>query len=259
MRSTTTVIVVFLVLTTAATALSGQEPPDPAQEYYDRAHAEGISTPERIRWLKQSIAARPTYRAHYDLGKLYRSSGGHAEALKHLESALGLALDDEHRARAAYQLGSTYVELDRYVEARHWLRRCLSYRDNPEVRRALRELELNRRGRVLASREILEEIETERSFGVAKAELWVPFKLNRAELDERGREQAAELGEALTSGLVAAGHWFVLLGHTDRQCPPPRDDAVACDRFNLDLSRRRAATVEQFLVTGFAVPGHQIR
>lgn len=219
----------------------------------ERAHraSREVSLPvaERIQWLEQSLAAWPTFVAHYDLGQLLRDTDANA-ALTNFHAAFGLANDDIHRGRAAYQLGLTHAQLDDAVEARHWLRRSLQLLDHPEIRRALRTLELSQRGRVVSAEDIDRELRASRAFGVAKAELRVNFQINRARLDPTGRRQADELGKALGQRRNAD---FVLLGHTDRQCP---HEATAddCDRFNLRLSAERAAAVRQHLLETFGIP-----
>ena len=138
--------------------------------------------------------------------------------------------------------------MDHYVEARRWLRKSLSFGDHEAVRRALRELELSRKGRIVSADEILDELRIERTFGVAKAELRVHFELDRASLDPAGHRQAVELGKALTDRRwQSRGETFYLLGHTDRLCPRDRPDRPGCDRHNLELSERRAATVRRVL------------
>ena len=99
----------------------------------------------------------------------------------------------------------------------------------------------------------------ERTFGVAKAELRVHFELNRARLDRTGRRQADELGKALHHRRrETPGETFLLLGHTDRLCPRDRP-GTACDRYNLELSERRAATVRQILTRDLGLPAERVR
>lgn len=64
------------------------------------------------------------------------------------------------------------------------------------------------------------------------------FAFGSDKLNGLGLETARKLGIALASADLAGGR-FLLIGHTD---------AVGSDEDNLDLSRRRAATVRDFLV-----------
>lgn len=253
-------LLVLALLVLAAAPAAGQDDLETARGFYERSRQAGLSDAERSAWLRRSLAAHPTYLAHYELGKLQRRGGDLEAALESFEAAFGLTDQDEYLARAAYQIGMTHHRMGDFVAARAWLRRSLAFADHPEVRDALRELELSRKGHVTRAPEILEEIEVGRAFGVAKAELRIHFELDKATLDELGRRQAAELGEALADRRWARrGETFLLLGHTDRQCPRSRPDRPGCDRYNLDLSRRRAATVRQFLIDRYGLSAARVK
>ncbi len=262
MRPTRTfpfLLILGLVFHLCGAAAGGQDPLDEARARFERSQGPELTTEERRHWLERSIAAYPTYRAYYELGKLHRLSDAGDEALIAFKAAFELTDQDRYLAQASYQIGVTHHRLGHHVEARRWLRRSLGFQDHPEVRRALRQLELSRKDRILRAGEILHELEVERSFGLAKAELRIHFELNEATLDELGRRQALELGKALRDERAPRGRTFLLLGHTDRQCPRSGRDQLSCDRFNLDLSERRAATVRHFLLTHFDLPAGTIR
>ncbi len=231
---------------------------DRARFCFEQAQGPGASLPERQAWLERSLAASPTFLAHYELGKLRHRAGDPAAALASFEAAFGLTGHDEYLARAAYQIGVSHRLAGRWALARRWLRRSLGFHDHQAVRGALRELELSRAGRVVPAAEILDELKIERTFGVARAELRVHFELDRASLDPTGRRQAVELGKAL-----ADRRWqhqtFLLLGHTDRLCPRGRPDAPGCDRHNLELSRDRAETVRRVLTRELGLPAGRVQ
>ncbi len=260
-------VVALLVLIAFAAAGQGQHPAgggsadlEQARVYFEHADREGISDQERRQWLEKSMVAHPTYRAAYELGKLHRQAADHSRALARFHRALGLTDQDRYLARAAYQIAVTHEQMDHYVEARRWLRKSLSFDDHEAVRRTLRDLELNRKDRIASAAEILDELRIERSFGVAKAELRVHFELNQASLDDAGHRQAVELGKALSDRrLQSRGETFYLLGHTDRLCPSGRPDRLGCDRHNLDLSERRAATVRRVLTHRLGLAPERVR
>lgn len=229
-----------------------------AEVHYEQSRAPGLSPEQRSGWLKKSLEVHPTFKAHYELGKLQRQARSHEAALESFQAAFRLTDDDKYLAQAAYQTGVTWYRMERFVEARQWLRRSLGFQDHPEVRRSLRELELSRKGTVLSADEILRELRVTRSFQVAQVELRVNFEINEATLDEIGRRQARELGLALTDPAGPRGT-VVLLGHTDRQCPRARPDDVGCDLFNLDLSGHRAIAVRHYLRTRFHLSGVRVR
>ena len=71
----------------------------------------------------------------------------------------------------------------------------------------------------------------------------VQFEFGSAELSPQARTVLNELGAALTSSELAP-YRFKLVGHTD---------AVGSDEYNLDLSKRRARAVEQYLQEKFGI------
>ncbi len=239
------IIVLALILPVAG---SGQGDLEQARTYFENARRQGLSHQEQVDWLERSLETYPTYRAAYELGKLHRKAGDHTRALAQFHHAFGLTDQEKYLAQGAFQIGITHQAMDRYVEARHWLRKSLGFSDHEAVRQALRDLELGRKGRVIGAAEILEELRIERSFGVAKAELRVHFELNQASLNSTGYRQAIELGRALDDRhWQSRGETFYLLGHTDRLCPRGRSDRAGCDRHNFELSERRAASVSRVL------------
>jgi OOP family OmpA-OmpF porin len=74
-------------------------------------------------------------------------------------------------------------------------------------------------------------------------DLSVPFEFNSAELTPEAMSTLDELGAALTSNELADFR-FEIAGHTD---------AVGSDSYNMDLSRRRAQAVVDYLVGNFGV------
>lgn len=230
---------------------------DQAGIYFDESQAPGLSDAERLAWLERSLAAHPTYRAHYEAGKLRRGTGDLQGARHSFEAAFEATDEDRYLAQAAYQVGITWFGLDRFVEAREWLRKSLAFEDNAKVRDALREVELSRKGEVLSAAEILTELQVTRAFKVAKAELRVNFELNEDRLDPTGRLQAEQLGLALSDPGAPAGT-VVLFGHTDLQCPRSSPDGAGCDHFNDELSSRRAGAVRDYLIQAFGLHGEEI-
>ena len=71
----------------------------------------------------------------------------------------------------------------------------------------------------------------------------VLFELDSAELQERFTGTLRTLGEALTSGALSPC-CFRIEGHTD---------SLGTEAYNLELSRRRARTVVDYLTANFGV------
>ena len=69
--------------------------------------------------------------------------------------------------------------------------------------------------------------------------LEILFDYNSATLSEKGREQLRPVGDALANPDLK-GKQYIIEGHTD---------VVGGDQFNIDLSRRRAAAVKEFLLS----------
>jgi outer membrane protein OmpA-like peptidoglycan-associated protein len=80
-----------------------------------------------------------------------------------------------------------------------------------------------------------------------KLSMQINFEFNSARLTPAGRQSLQPVAEALASNELRNKH-FVIEGHTD---------AKGKASYNLSLSKRRAQTVKQYLVTQFAMePSH---
>ena len=77
----------------------------------------------------------------------------------------------------------------------------------------------------------------------------IKFKLNSAELTDEAKRQIKQLAEALTSEQLSKDH-FRVEGHTDSSGRPD---------YNLNLSKRRAQAVKDYLVTSYGVPPNRLQ
>jgi len=120
------------------------------------------------------------------------------------------------------------------------LRDVLDARPSGEVRTAKIEQQVDGRGRVqYRSADIVGFFgERTRSIRPAKLDLQIQFGLDSASLDDAARRNIDEFAQALEDPRLR-GMRFSVAGHTDDQ---------GSENHNMDLSRRRATTVREYLV-----------
>jgi outer membrane protein OmpA-like peptidoglycan-associated protein len=79
--------------------------------------------------------------------------------------------------------------------------------------------------------------------------LEILFAYNSAVLTENGQQQLRPVGEALANAELKGKH-YIVEGHTD---------IIGSDGFNFDLSRRRAESVKEFLLSQFSLPASALK
>ncbi len=79
--------------------------------------------------------------------------------------------------------------------------------------------------------------------------LQILFDYNSDTLSEAAKSQLDPVGRALASGDLS-GMKFRIEGHTD---------VIGGDAFNVELSRRRAMAVKEFLTSGYGIPASSIQ
>jgi len=209
---------------------------------------------ERITLLRQSLGECVEYNALYQLGRAYMKADQPEPAIKALKEAASLpSANRDARSKALIALGSVHEEQDNLVEALTCYEQALRLKEYPKVRKHVFDLAVERSKRILTSGEIADaflSLKDARAFGVTMGlDLPVRFDYDKATLTAQGRRQAAELGEALISEDYKE-HSFTLLGHTDLQ-----GDAG----YNMELSKKRADAVKQFLVLNFPIGEERIK
>ena len=217
---------------------AGFAQPDKATQYFEQAQG----TPDlnaKIALLKQSLASGNSYSSQYALGEAYRKLSRYDEAETAFLDAMQLTKDEKELARSAFRLGQTAEGRGRIPDAIAWVTVSRKHYAYPESGEALKKLELGRLDKPQPAAEIVAALSSvsRSSKMIASVNVRIHFALNSADLSPDGRRQARELGNALRAPAFASRR-FLLAGHTDQQGE---------DGFNLDLSKRRAKTVEQFL------------
>jgi outer membrane protein OmpA-like peptidoglycan-associated protein len=76
----------------------------------------------------------------------------------------------------------------------------------------------------------------------------IKFKTNSTELTEEAKAQVKQLAEAMQSEQLSKYH-FLVEGHTD---------SVGRPDYNMNLSKRRAQAVKDYLVTAYGVPRNRL-
>jgi len=244
-------VFIKVVLAIAVAALPATAAPDlaAAKRFYDQAKSE--KDPARqAALLEKSISAEPTFEAYLALGDALLAVQKYDAARDNLKRALELAANDKARSRATYVVAETFLAEGQRRDAISLFRQAVKYHPYPNVLERLKELELKGQGAPVTADEIAGALTSTatRAFSVAAAEpvsidLRIGFALNSADLDEAGRSQARELGQAMASSGLA-GKSFELVGHTDTQ----GDFA-----YNEKLSQRRADSVRGFLMREFKI------
>jgi len=82
-----------------------------------------------------------------------------------------------------------------------------------------------------------------------KVALPIQFKHNSDEPTEQGRKILGELGQALASKTLS-GSSFLICGHTDSD---------GLEKYNLELSRKRAERVKKYLAKEHKIPGKNLK
>jgi outer membrane protein OmpA-like peptidoglycan-associated protein len=76
----------------------------------------------------------------------------------------------------------------------------------------------------------------------------IKFKLGSAELTDDAKEQVRQLADAMKSEQLSKFH-FLVEGHTD---------SIGRADYNLNLSKRRAQAVKDYLATAYNVPRNRL-
>ncbi len=204
----------------------------------------------RIELLSQSRQQCVEFSVLYELGRSFMKKGDLTRAEKWLSEAGSMQDANEvARSKALITLGNVYEQQGDLTRAITSYGQGLRLKEYPKVRTQIHQLEIKKSKMIQPKDEIIRALVQTKSFGIeAGVSLPVQFEYNKATLNKAGREQAAQLGEALMDGAFAESH-FTLLGHTDSR---------GSKGYNLDLSKARAKAVKEFLVLNYPIEASRI-
>jgi len=241
-------VTALLALASASAAHADLET---AKRFYEQAKAEK-DPQKQASLLLQSIEAEPTFEAYLALGDAQNGMRAYNDARQNLKKALELAGNDRAKARATYVTAETFLAEGQRRDAIALFRQSLKYHAYPNVLERLKEIELKAADAPVSADEIAGALSSTATRGfyvqAAAIDLRIGFALDSADLSDKGRGQARELGKALSTAALS-GKAFEIIGHSDKQ----GDDA-----YNQQLSQRRAETVRAFLIKDFKIASDRL-
>jgi outer membrane protein OmpA-like peptidoglycan-associated protein len=221
-----------------------------ANEYL-RQVLETSDIPARIDLLQKSLKEQPSFAGHYNLGKALRDRSENNEAISEFRRALEFTTRaaKTDRAHAYFQIGSTMVQSGNAAEGLAYMQYSLALDKHPAVEQAILRAQMQLAGAiqpaaalsrafVAASRDLVLDDSTAGAAPV-RVSLWIQFEFDRADLNQRGIQQARELVNALNATSLP-GYRFRVVGHTD---------LIGTAEYNKVLSLKRAQTVSAYLAT----------
>jgi Tfp pilus assembly protein PilF len=144
-----------------------------AEAYFRQAyeHQTKGELDEAVRLYKKSLEAHPTAEAHTFLGWTYSFQGRYDEAIAECHRAIGV---DPEFGNPYNDIGAYLIELGRYEEAIHWLRKAMQARRYeprhfPHANLGRVWLKLGRRKEAML--EFRKALEIEPNYAVARREL----------------------------------------------------------------------------------------
>ena len=220
------------------------------EKYYLLAKSTA-DTGEQIAWLHRSLAVCPNFNAWYVLGMLYKNDGRTGEAIAAFDQARETAVSSKAEALALARKGELLAQNGDIFQALRVLTLARRFYPGPApqwLEISLMNARIQSSHVIMPADEIAASLETgveiskDRRFVVRPGvNIPVQFDFDRSELNSRGLQQTAALGEALLREKMRP--WsFLLVGHTDKR------GSMA---YNQVLSEKRARSVRAELERRF--------
>lgn len=212
----------------------------------------------RINLLTKAAELCPgEFAIHFELARACESINQLKQAENALRDAHGSAGDNESVAMVLAFFGQIQEKKgDSHQAAIYYLQAEKSFHI-PEVKERLKKINAENINTIVDSKAITRALSLEerglgindKGFGVKPSvNLRVNFQYNSADMNDQGRQQAAELGKAL-GGKSLLDKQFILIGHTDSK---------GSDQYNLSLSKKRAESVKQYLIRQYGVDPNRL-
>jgi len=235
-----------------------------AKEYFKQALDLGGNTLALIKkeqLYRKAIELCPSYaEAHNNLGHVYEKQGRFEEAIAEYKKATELA------PRAPYPyfgLGDIYYKTGRYKEAIKWYNKGLKYApDDPLTNKILALIRDIQKGGIIKAETIRGMLSATRGPGeivsITFGEGLIPFDFDKYDIRPDARPQLNEIGKALEKLFTLSKDISVeskemplieIAGHTDH---------IGTDEYNMELSRKRAESVIDYLVRNFDIPRRKL-
>jgi len=222
----------------------------------------GLVTKEQL--YKKAIELCPSYApAHNNLGDVYEKMGRYEEAIAQYKKTNQIKPD---APEPYFGLGDIYYKTNRPKEAVFWYEKGLHY--DPSDKLARERLSFAKdlvQGGLIRAGTIRGMLSGTRGAGeivpITFGEGLIPFDYNKSNIRPDARPQLNEIGQALKWILMNSKD--VAVEAVDKEAPvieiAGHTDIRGSDEYNLKLSRDRAESVVNYLVTHFNLSKERLR
>lgn len=205
------------------------------------------NNPQRIILLQDSLAACEDFAVWYELARCHEKNQNYHKAEEALHHARQTAGNDSAHARVLYRMGILYEKMNRQDQAYCFYKAACKKQPTPKALARMKQIDVHRmeNGMPVTAMTRTLSMPSTKAWGIRPSlTLYITFDYNEDQPNKRGKQEAIKLGRALTDPSLA-GNDFILIGHTDSR---------GSANYNLNLSRRRAQAVKEYLLRSFNLP-----
>jgi len=206
---------------------------------------------QRIELLSESLKECKDFNVFYELARAYEADKNYKQAEEALLGAVNATDNNKALAKAFARLGAIYEKMNKKTQALNCFRESYNRFPYPNILQKMKILSSLQMGQPVSTEDIKKGlIGLSKGFGVEPViDIYINFETNKAELSIKGKQQADQLGSAL-SDTVFKNKKFMLIGHTDSR---------GSEEYNLQLSEKRADSVKTYLTSNFRLNLQQIK